>query len=765
MILVRVCILLILFTGCNSQFEINQNDFPTAVDLSTAVLTDTLLSSQKSLSLHRDVVSHSQTEFLKSTQLPSNSSGLYLGEWANIGSYNVTYYDENSGILFLGGNYKLVARDTKKTPTVLDDEIVLYDNTTTPAISGDVQKLDYDGTNHIIYWGGEGYGIHAIATNNTIDISDDTDAGSYLVGGPFLSISSLLKIQVDEVNDLVYVATGIRIEAIDRQGTPTDTTDDTLHGGWDHNSTPNLTGGWVIYDFHLDQANDMLIASTYGPGGNIHFFDTKGTRSFADDTIDGNTVMGGTGTDYGTPDFIYDESTGYIFIIFHDYTAPASYEIHMYSTNKTPTTADDTLIKKFTYTDLGFTQNVAFDMAFHSATNKLYVQSSQGLTTISLNTLATSADDVTSLNPLLQGYINYNYTMATDQLNETIYLPGNDGFIQYSPGKLINQGDFLSTPIPTNRAISSINYDHSGIGSTEIRYRTLDTINVDSYPFTTSGIVGWGDFNGWGSPAGTITNNTGVISLSNFPSGQGWSDTTFDTGKAGDFYPRESIIHARFRANCSVPVTVYVYEDDWYGDEHITLNDSEWVDLYYSAARPFSVVGFEIWTGNNAIDISTSCTSVDIDSIEVLAKDSFWSAWSAPVTSGNLLSQNFTGISYLQYKASLTSTNGTSSPSINNISVNGAYILSGSAVVTVNFPKTRRPTRLSYNASIPAGTTLAFSYSTDNGATWNSMSTNRSRAAFPDNLSPLDTIQIKMDFTTNDENYSPSLSSLTIYGR
>lgn len=191
-------------------------------------------------------------------------------------------------------------------------------------------------------------------------------------------------------------------------------------------------------------------------------------------------------------------------------------------------------------------------------------------------------------------------------MNETIYLPGNDGFIQYSPGKIIDQGDFLSTPIPISRAISSINYESSGTGTTEIRYRTLDTINVDSYPFTTSGIVGWGDINGWGSPAGTITNTAGVISLSNFPSGQGWSDTTFDTGKAGDFYPRETIIHARLRANCSVPVTVYVYEDDWYGDEHITLNDSEWVDLYYPAVRAFSSVGFEISTYKALLDCQHS---------------------------------------------------------------------------------------------------------------------------------------------------------------
>lgn len=234
---------------------------------------------------------------------------IYMGDWTN-GLYvfdthgTVTFADDtlatryysgsapalvNSAArkIFLEGDYLYIATyggglsviDTKGTVTAADDTLAAhYDVNSYPGLISDyissINKIS-----DVLYVGGYTNGVRLFDTNNTATGTDDTALGDYNHGRfseipVYFYVSDIMK-----NNDVLYLATnrGLLV-AIDTKGTET-LADDTLIKVYDRNFDVNFPPASI---------NDVSISGNYLTIAGMNAYvvlDTKGTLTPNDDEI------------------------------------------------------------------------------------------------------------------------------------------------------------------------------------------------------------------------------------------------------------------------------------------------------------------------------------------------------------------------------------------------------------------------------------------------------------------------------------------------
>ncbi len=201
------------------------------------------------------------------------------------------FLDDLRNLLYiatLGGGLTVI--NTQGTVSAGDDTLVkTYKTTTTPAIGhNSVSHAFLDETTHLLYVSTSG-GLTVINTQGTVTATDDVLVITYkttttpAIGGNNVSYSFM-----DSVHNLLYVGTlGGGLTVINTQGTVT-ATDDVLVITYKTTTTPAIANNYVVHAF-LDSANDLLYVSSKNDpninNGALSVIDTRGTVSPADDVL------------------------------------------------------------------------------------------------------------------------------------------------------------------------------------------------------------------------------------------------------------------------------------------------------------------------------------------------------------------------------------------------------------------------------------------------------------------------------------------------
>jgi hypothetical protein len=195
-----------------------------------------------------------------------------------IGHNNVLHSHLTGGLLYAGTAGGLSVIDTKGTPDPADDELLItYRTNTTPAIGGNAIYHSHLSDN-LLYVSTSGGGLSVIDTKGTPEVGDDLLLITYsTTTTPAIGHNQVRHSHLS--SNLLYVSTdGGGLSVIDTKGT-SDASDDVLLITYNSSSTPPIGGNNVLHS-HL--SDNLLYVSTQA---GLSVIDTKGTPDPSDDTL------------------------------------------------------------------------------------------------------------------------------------------------------------------------------------------------------------------------------------------------------------------------------------------------------------------------------------------------------------------------------------------------------------------------------------------------------------------------------------------------
>jgi len=643
----------------------------------------------------------------------NNSFGYNAGTTPTVQNVQDFDYDETLGFLFVAmnpGGVKII--DTKKTFNKDDDiEVAQYTTTSTPSIqrnnlrwilfnpsygylyivtgsgvdstidvidikdtatqSDDVKIRSFDFTNgyvwakpvlnkalNDIYIGGRWYGVQTIESNGTKDIGDDVVTWYYnwdMSPPRHLLNRDVSAIYYDEVSHYIYMACGDNIgtggvSVIDTKGTSS-VSDDEFIAEYNTTTTPALSENYVSWMIYYDSQTKLII-SRYKNSDITFVIDTKGTKSQLDDTVSNWSPNSNIPTDLGKKLVSASKDSNPNYVYFSTWKG-----IYLIDTKGTSNLSDDTLVKSYNSNNL----------------------------------------------PLGVGSL-----ILSPSLNGFFVLGNGISFLSFD--KYNSPGLYLSSPVEREaNNYKYINWDQTKSNahstSVQIRTGTEDSIWIDDFNSNTNSFAG--DLYDWGDHFQNVTTENGVITMSN-PSTSWGAYVWFDTGKSTGFFPAGSTITAKVRMNNSHPERAYgdwMFTDEW--DDGSAYYDivNDWVYLTLSPSLPFSTIGFEPWLldygGWNAED------SFQVDWIKINMPDNYWSNWSSPCSDNLGCEINAGNSKYYQYKINLSTSDLSTSPSINSVTLTNGYEASGVYTSSViDGSKKVKWTEFNSTKDLPTGTSI-----------------------------------------------------------
>jgi N-acetylneuraminic acid mutarotase len=194
-----------------------------------------------------------------------------------------SWLDTANNLLYVSTGGGLSVINTKGTATISDDTLAItYSTASIPAIANNnVQRSWLDTANNLLYVS-TGGGLSVINTHGTATTSDDTLWKNYTTTPtPAIASNNVFHSWLDSTSNLLYVSTDGGLSVIDTKGTAT-TTDDTLAITYKANSTPAIASNSTYHSW-LDSATNYLYVSTNKSG--LSVIDTKGTATTTDDAF------------------------------------------------------------------------------------------------------------------------------------------------------------------------------------------------------------------------------------------------------------------------------------------------------------------------------------------------------------------------------------------------------------------------------------------------------------------------------------------------
>jgi hypothetical protein len=676
--------------------------------------------------------------------------GRYRRPYTN---YDLIYSSRvsDNGVLYVsdydGG---LTIFDTKGTPDIGDDNFLGIYNTATVGFNA---RSSYFSTSHgdALYSAGI-----IIDTKGTLPITDDTNEGWFSSIGARPGF--LRKIITD--GDMVYIASSGGVSVVDTNGTPT-LADDALEAWYTSTSTPVSLPSPYINDVQKN-GNTLYIATYKG----VTAIDTNGTPTSADD------VFAGTLNATSSPalsDAFSDRMFMYGDILYVSYVNG----VDVVDTKGTATTSDDTVEARYTPSSnpavFNYVAHISLDgelLYVSSEYNGVTVIDTQGTPTISDDTLHTTYTE-TSIPSI--GHYGAN---AVHSLVHKGVLYASDTNRGLHAIQIDKDPDTPHTYTNISREISTVGTSSLTLNVTQnedhtvsLQYRTGTGTKLYVNEFDDATTTEYlGDWDNWGSTFLSAAESNGTLKLS----GPESNDNYFwiDTGFPDDYLPGYSRVSARVRVNSDTalyPGELF-FVDDWSDSdddgEEIPLNEWFILDMSSGVDELFSKIGFNVWfdTGTWA-----PTDTFEIDWIRVETPDSFggWSSWSDPCTSTTCAIDpaDLTGQTWIQYRLNLETTDPSTTPIIHSVAYTNGYHSSGTYISNEEVISARQqPLTFSADDTTPDGTTIAYTYSTDSGSTWHTLSNPHT---FDPSFTP-STFMWKAEMTTDHATETPSISSVVL---
>ncbi|MEY3783795.1 MAG: hypothetical protein RLZZ230_117 [Candidatus Parcubacteria bacterium] len=469
-------------------------------------------------------------------------------------------------------------------------------------------------------------------------------------------------------------------------------------------TTPALGNNYVLHSF---LANNLLYVSTWG--GGLTVINTQGTVDPADDTL-----------------------------------------VQTYTTATTPALGNNYVLHSFL------------------ANNLLYVSTVGGLTVINTQGTVDPADDT-----LVQTYttattpaLGNNYVLHSFLANNLLYVSTRGGLTvinldnQYNPQGIYTSRLQSITSAPTTTF--AFDATQTAGQSTALSYRLGDSEAAWIDDFDDNSVSEYaGDFYGWGGFFQTAEESGGTMKLTN-PNADD-NSTWIDTGKPDGYFPIGTEVTARFRVNTNATeLWACVFDEDWWDDDGCPdIIPNEWTTTSFTTASiPFSKIGFDIWWNPGSWNNSTD--SLEIDYIQIELPDSAWSSWSTPCTDPTSCPIDPTaliGNDWMQYQLNLTTADTNTTPTVNSVTYSNGYESVGTYTSSEQaFTKDQDLITFAANVTTPAGTTVAFSYTTNHGNTWHDIDNNSS---FPEDARAR-SFQWRAILTTTNPTVTPVIHEISL---
>ncbi|HRN70778.1 MAG TPA: hypothetical protein PLS49_06385 [Candidatus Woesebacteria bacterium] len=607
-----------------------------------------------------------------------------------------------------------------------------YNDTSTPSIlSTAVNSMHIDYENDYMY-------VSTMAGLVVLNLNTDSIVRTYTTATtPAIFTDYVYNVQIDTDTNYLYI---FQLNAVDI----INLTDNTLVKRYTYATTPSTWTGIIegVFDY---SRNYLFIArrSWSGQAQEIKIIDT------VNDVLVGSYPLSSDPTD------IYlDQNTKYLYIA---------------------TKYNGTLIKNtitgnnISHESVDYPTNILFD----EISNNIYVTSDWGFYVVDGDTYTRdlSFNNATNRVATECGTFGLN-GMYLDSDDRKLYIAceHENGFEVINLDNTYNEsGAFHSlpqsiTPASSEKVAWSATEPVGTNVTMQYRVSNSDKIWVDYFDDGDTSNV-W-DFDGYGNPFVDLVESNGVLSMSNSPTCNGGAYMWVDSGKTADFFPAWTGIRARVKSTLATDYneTNLFTGDSWNGwARHKTAD--KWMNMTVDSRSPFSAMGIEtMWDAPTLVG-DTYYYYVDWVSFEP-GDPSIWSEWSTPceTSTGCYVDQSdLTDMDWIQYRLNLTTNDTSVTPALQSFSASSGYESSGefiSSVITTG--ELVLWDELTPNATLPTGTSIAYSTRTGNTATPDASWSEWSSVNSPINSSNSKYIQYKAIFTSSSPSVTPELHDVTI---
>jgi len=262
----------------------------------------------------------------------------------SIGSNRVSHalLDPSRNLLYLstyGSGVKVI--NTQGTLTISDDVIAAtYSTSSTPSIGGNnIYSTFFDSSRNLLYISLFSGGLSVINTQGTVSAADDTLVKTYTTGTtPAIGAGWIKNSYLDNSTNLLYVHSDGGLTVINTQGTVS-AADDTLVKTYTTGTTPAIGSNYVRSSL-LDNSRNLLYVVT--EGGGLTVINTQGTVTAADDTLIvtySHTTSPALPSNY-IYNLFFDTNNNYLYL-------DTSRGLAVINTQGTMTQTDDILVKTY----------------------------------------------------------------------------------------------------------------------------------------------------------------------------------------------------------------------------------------------------------------------------------------------------------------------------------------------------------------------------------------------------------------------------------
>lgn len=753
------------------------------------------------------------------TQTPG-SAYIYGGPNFNINHSQVYNAPDGGNYLFIalaetGGkqNITVINTGTSIYPTTDDITECVYrlDGTATefdkiPLIAASPVHIVIDTTNNLIYVGESGEGLQVLTLSDVNDPCSATEVGRYNednTAGDARVADSVVDFFLDETNDLIYItdranALGAPVNGlsiIDRNDTPSDLSDDVSYrisslgteltnGGISSGSTPaatnlsgspSISGSNATFDLLLDSDNDIVYS-----GGSLGLlaFERNGTP---DDPTTYVKSLLTTGTSFGTGS-IPDNRIGYLKkdgdVIYGGTISGISDDaIFRWDRNNTPTTyTDDTITL--------YDKNWHPNFSTNSGDNITYIDIAGGIVYAGTNT------SIVVINPATNRLLYYFNTTTSPALDDAttrhvIYDSASNALMigTYTEYSIISldevyesTGTFKSKPFALSGDDSKwIEWSETLNGNPNIGIETRTASGTlyweDEFDdgFTTNVADdpdGSGPFNNTAESGGLLSQSDSTTCYQNFDG----SDYCATEVSSGESFGLGSVANAKIRANSDSDGYIQVYMTFDNFDSHLVdewqigpsfSNDWHYVSAVNGGGGTIGSVKFGLTFRGGAPGVGAE---FDVDWLSITeGVDANWSGWSSE-TNGATVTSTITGQDWIQYRASLSTGDITTSPALNSLRISEGFAPTATyeSEVFDSGGAGTAYTDLTAADTVPTGTSITYSTRTGDTAvpdgSWSSWEEVNSPIASPNGQYA----QFQVILATTQQYETPSVQSVAI---
>ena len=524
-----------------------------------------------------------------------------------------------------------------------------------------------DSTSNLLYISTRSGGLSVMNTQGTTDPSDDTLVISYTTDTtPALGNKNVNHSWLDSANNFLYVSSswdgGGGLTVIDTKSTITPT-DDTLVTRYTISSTPAIGDDNVIHSW-LDSNTDLLYISTFG--GGLSVIDTQGTADPSDDTL----VI--TYTTSTTPAIGHNR-------VYHSWLDTGTNRLYVgtwggglsiIDTQGTIDPSDDTLHKSYSTASTPAIGHDYIENSFmDSPNNLLYISAQSGY------------DYQSGTNKGCLSVINLTTDTSFTYKDDGVYDTTND-----STGTLISSAPAIGgncvkhTFLDSANNLLYISHYNSSYGVTVIDTKGTvdpadDTVSATYGANTTPPIGGNGAYHS------RLDSATGLYYV-----GTNGGFSVIDTQKTK--VPADDTLVVTYNG----PITAGDYLgtdgwEDWAGYSPTSIN--EWHTMTLVADESFSTIDLLPHVSAH-VDFF-----YEVDWVSVYPPEAGWGSWSVEYTdpSGSIITSDTTGMTYIQYRVNLSTSDTGDTPAVNSVTLGYAPTPTPTQTPTMTPTSTPTPTQ------------------------------------------------------------------------